>query len=270
MFDEIIACLDGSPLAEKILPVARGMVAAMKARLAVLRVVRDTDELAAEENYMRERAHAYGAQMRLLVSNDPASAIIEEIERRPGAIPAMTTHGRTAWAEAILGSVALNVIRGAGRPVLLYRPRPEGLPTAAKISTLVVALDGGEFAEKMLPIAIEMSKSLNSKLMLVQALRIGSSEPATLTPLRGDILESSYLHKLAAEIEKAHGIEPDWDVLHGEPADAICRYVAGMRDSMLAMTSHARRGLKKAFFGSVAAQCIRTAGLPILIHWPKH
>jgi len=242
----------------------------MGAKLAVLRVVLDADELAAEESYMRERACAFGAQMRFLVSNDPASAIIAELERRPGAIPAMTTHGRTAWAEALLGSVALNVIRGAGRPVLLYRPRPEGLPTPAKISTLVVALDGGKFAEKMLPIAIEMSKSLNSKLMLVQVLPTVSPLSATPKPPQGDILESSYLHSKVAEIKKGHDIEPDWDVLHGEPADAICRYVSGMRDAMLAMTSHARRGLKRAFFGSVAAQCVRTTELPILIHWPKN
>jgi len=257
-------------LAEKILPLARGIATPMKAKLAVLRVVLDADELAAEEKYLRERAHAYGAQMRFLISNDPPSAIIAELERHPGAIPAMTTHGRTAWAEAILGSVALNVIREAGRPVLLFRPRREDLPTPEKISTLVVPLDGGEFAETMLPIAIGMSKSLNAKLMLVQALPIGGAEPATLTAMRGDLLESSYLHKLAAEIEREHGIEPDWDVLHGEPADAVCRYVSGMRDAMLAMTSHARRGLNRAFFGSVAAQCIRAAGLPILVYWPKH
>jgi nucleotide-binding universal stress UspA family protein len=57
-------------------------------------------------------------------------------------------------------------------------------------------------------------------------------------------------------------------VLHGEAGDAICRYVNGMQNTMLAMTSHARGGLERALLGSVAATCIRKAGVPMLIYWP--
>ncbi len=49
MFDEIIACLDGSSLAEQILPLARGITAPRGGRLTLLRIVQHTDELAAEE-----------------------------------------------------------------------------------------------------------------------------------------------------------------------------------------------------------------------------
>jgi nucleotide-binding universal stress UspA family protein len=60
-------------------------------------------------------------------------------------------------------------------------------------------------------------------------------------------------------------IKPSWDVLHGEAGDAICRYVNGMEATLLAMTSHARGGLERALLGSVAATCIRKAGVPMLI-----
>jgi nucleotide-binding universal stress UspA family protein len=176
----------------------------------------------------------------------------------------MTTHGRSAWGEALLGSVALKVIRGARRPVLLYRPRSDSSATPAKITTLVVMLDGSKFSEKILPGAIEMAKSINSRIMLVQAL---PTERAALPS--GDVLESSYLQSKAAEIKRNHEIEPSWDVLHGEAGDAICRYVNGMQDTALAMTSHARGGLERVVFGSVASTCIRDARVPILIYWPE-
>jgi nucleotide-binding universal stress UspA family protein len=267
MFDEILVCLDGSPLAEKILPLAQGIASAKGSTVILLRVVRDSEELSAEESYMRERAGVFSAPMRFLISPDPASAIIDELEKNPRAIAAITTHGRTAWGEALLGSVALKVIRGARRPVLLYRARSDSSSAPAKITNLVVALDGSEFSEKIVPAAIAMAKSLNSRIMLVQALPAESAHARANLPL-GDVLESSYLQTKAAEIKKRYQIEPNWDVLHGEAGDAICRYVNGMENTLLAMTSHARGGLERAFLGSVAAACIRKAGVPMLIYWP--
>jgi len=50
-----------------------------------------------------------------------------------------------------------------------------------------------------------------------------------------DIVESSYLHRKAAEIQARHGIEAQWEVLHGEPSDALCRYLKDMPETLLAM-----------------------------------
>ena len=269
MFDEILVCLDGSAIAEKILPLAQEIASRKGAKVILLRVVADSKELLTEESYMRQQAGLFHVPFRFLIASDPAVAIIEELAKNPRATAALTTHGRTAWKEALLGSVALKVIRGARRPVLLYRPRSESSATPAKITTLVVTLDGSQFSERILPPAIEMAKSINSRIILVQALPTESAAQAVKAALpSGDVLESSYLQGKAAEIKKKYEIEPSWDVLHGEAGDAICRYVNGMQDTALAMTSHARGGLERVVFGSVAATCIRHAGVPILIYWP--
>lgn len=268
MFDQIFVCLDGSPSAEKILPLAQGIAKAKGANLVLLRVVEDTSKIASEERYMRERAALFGGQIRFLVSPDPGAAIVGELAMNSGAIPALTTHGRTAWAEALFGSVALKLIRGAGRPVLVYRPLPHDMRAPAKISTVMIALDGNELSERILPFAVEIAKPLAARLLLVQVLRPGGQQTPPLREIKTDLLESSYLHAKAAEVRQEYDIEADWDVLHGEPGDAICRYISGMRDTLLAMTSHARGGLKRAVFGSVAAECIRNGGAPMLIYWP--
>ena len=265
MFDKIFVCLDGSALAAKILPLAEGVAKATGAAIALLRVVKDNGEMAAEESYMGNQANLCGAQIRFLLSHDPPAAIVEELTKNPQAMPVMTTHGRTAWVEALLGSVALQVIRGAKRPVLLHCPLPDHPEAPAKIVTVVVALDGSKFSERIIPSAVELAKAFGARLLLVQALPQRSS-----ITLQGDVLESSYLHAEADEIKKKYGIDADWDVLHGEAGDAICRYVDGMQDTLLAMTSHARSGLERALVGSVAASCIRHAGVPILIYWPEN
>jgi len=267
MFDDILACLDGSSLAEKILPLERGIAAAKGGKLTLLRVVADVDDLSSEENYLRDCARQYCAQLSFLVSSDPANAIAAELASNPNAIAALTTHGRTAWAEAILGSVAHLVLREAKRPVLLFRPLEKD-DAPKQITTVVVALDGNELSEKMIPYAVEAAKALSAKLLLIEALPVQSPLPPLSAHERSDILESSYLHRKANEIKSTQGINPQWEVLHGEPADAICRYVKGMPETLLAMTTRGRSGLERAFLGSVTAACLRHAGVPLLLYWP--
>jgi nucleotide-binding universal stress UspA family protein len=270
MFDNIFVCLDGSPLAEKILPLAQGVAKRTGATIALLRVVENNKEILAEESYMRKLAGGFAAQVRFLLSRDPAASIIEELAKNPGAMPAMTTHGRTALAQALLGSVAFRVIKGAKRPVILYCPLDKNTDEPKKVSTLAVALDGSEFSEKIMPFAAEMAKSLAARLLLIQALPL--HPPIQPGPDQETIvmLESSYLRQKSAVIKRTHGIAADWEVLHGEPADAICRYLKGMPDTMLAISTHARRGLEQLILGSVAGSCIRHAGVPILIYWPEY
>ena len=50
MFDEILACLDGSQLAQEILPLAHGITAVTSTTLTLIRVVADAEELAEEES----------------------------------------------------------------------------------------------------------------------------------------------------------------------------------------------------------------------------
>jgi nucleotide-binding universal stress UspA family protein len=269
MLDEIFACLDGSALAETILPLAQGLAAAAGARLTLLRVVGDQDEITGEGSELLDCARRYRGQPKFLIAPDPAQAIANEIESRPGALATMTSHGRTAWTEALMGSVALSVIQRSRRPVIIYRSDSTDQESPDSIRTIAVALDGRAFSERIIPPAVELAKSIGAKLLLLQVLPAGFSNSNVPNVPAGDVIESSYLRSKAAEIEKAYGIESNWDVLHGEPGDAISGYVAGISSTLLAMTSHARSGLQKAILGSVAAECIRKSGAPVLIYWPK-
>jgi nucleotide-binding universal stress UspA family protein len=169
VFDELIVCLDGSSVAEKMIPLAHGLTQATGGKLVFLRVVEDAAEISAEEEYLTVCARQYGAQLRFAVSADPAEAIRTELVREPRAIAALTTHGRAAWAEAIMGSVAFRVLRESKRPVLLFRPQGKTDEVSRRITSVAVTLDGNEFSEKIIPHAIRAVRSLSARLLLLQA-----------------------------------------------------------------------------------------------------
>lgn len=268
MFDEIIVCLDGSSLAETILPLARAVTKPSRGKLTLLRVVGDQAELAAEESYLRDCARQYAARLSFAVSADPAAAITAELNENPQAIAAITTHGRTAWAEAILGSVAFRVIRESQRPVLVHRPIEPTRDAPKKIDSVMIALDGNALSEKIIPSAVQAARSLSAKLVLVQVLPVRSPVARLPSHEQTDVSESAYVHRKAAEIKSHYGLDAQWDVLHGDPAEAICRYVGNSPNTLLAMTTHARPGIERALLGSVAGACVRHAAVPLLLYWP--
>lgn len=274
MTKEIIACLDGSEFAEAILPYAVGVSRSLGADLSLLTIVGDGEAPVATRDYLKRLADHYAARAKIKKSTaDAASAILEELQERPFSLPVMTTHGRTGMLEALLGSVAVRVVRGADRPVLLYHPRPEVSvkigDTAVRFTSVVAALDGQDFAKKIIPHAAELASALKARLELVQALPQGDGNRKIPAELRGDVLESSYVQHEANDARRKYGVEVDGEVLHGQPAGAIIRYVKGRPDALLAMTSHARSGLERSIFGSVAMDCLRRAGVPMLVYWPR-
>jgi nucleotide-binding universal stress UspA family protein len=269
MIDGIVACLDGSAHAEAILPYARGIAKALAVPLTLLGVAESSGAFDDVERYLDRLARSIGALKKAAAATNAADAILSELRKNPRSLPALTTHGRTAVMEALFGSVALAVIRGINRPVLVYRPqlRPAS-DQPARIQTVIAALDGSEFSAKILPFAAKLAKLLDARFVLVQALK---SLPRHLPPaglVGKDLLESSFLKATAREVKRKFGAESDWEVLHGSAAEAISNYAGQQSDCILAMTSRGRAGLEMTLLGSVSRECLRHAGVPVLLYWP--
>ena len=107
-----------------------------------------------------------------------------------------------------------------------------------------------------------------ARQLLLQALPIHPQLPASENDPKPDVVESSYLHRKAADIKEAYGIEPQWEVLHGEPVDALRRHLNDMPETMLAMTTHGRGPIERTVLGSVAGACVRHVRVPLLLYWP--
>jgi nucleotide-binding universal stress UspA family protein len=137
------------------------------------------------------------------------------------------------------------------------------------VDNVTVALDGSRFAERIVPYAVKAAQSLSARLRLIQTLPVVPPSIPAVETASSDILESAYLHRKAAEIKTASGMEVDWEVLHGEAGGAICRYVSDSPETLLALTTHARPALQRMALGSVAGTCVRNSRVPLLIYWPR-
>ena len=156
MFRTVLVPLDGSPLAEQALPYAREVAQRFQAKLVLLQVVplvgqaaalgfAGTSELAhttppdiealsealgAEvrraEGYLGETARKLqeaGLEVEWEVRRGvPAAEIIACARDRGVDLIAISTHGRSGLGRLIFGSVADEVLRKSGLPILLIKP----------------------------------------------------------------------------------------------------------------------------------------------------
>jgi nucleotide-binding universal stress UspA family protein len=143
MYKRILVALDGSPLAEQVLPHVDALVAKFGCHVTLVRAISSRERIIAAETPFtfvdptpiidaeREEAEAYlGACAKRLNSQglpaqyeclegSPAEVIAELARQLAIDLIAMTTHGRSGLARVLLGSVAAGVVQNTPCPVLL-------------------------------------------------------------------------------------------------------------------------------------------------------
>ena len=137
MFKKILVPLDGSPLAEAILPQVTELARALGAEVLLLRVaiahvfpgVDPTDEEVRVVHEAEEYVEALAGKLAdkgvrvgtAVRYGKAAGEIINHITDNKMDLVAMSTHGRSGLSRLVMGSVAEEVVRNAGVPVLLMR-----------------------------------------------------------------------------------------------------------------------------------------------------
>ncbi|SDN56140.1 Nucleotide-binding universal stress protein, UspA family [Halomonas shengliensis] len=179
----------------------------------------------------------------------------------------MSAHGRRPVPEMLIGSVTAGVVRRAPRPVFLCGPRyaPD---RHERVETIMVCVDGSRLSEAILPHALALSARFGARLQLLQVIDVSAAAAVPRDGGHADVMESGYLHGLARRLGHEHGVEVDWEVLHGDPADAIVGYLADSHNAMLAMTTHGRSGLSQVVAGSVSHEVLHEACCPVAVYRP--
>ncbi len=148
MFQKILVCLDGSKLAEQIMPYVTEQAAQFGSSLVLLQVVSlsaiptptgiesvpmavpDTllkDAEMAAMSYLSELAGPLrdkGLKVQCVTMiGHPAETIVSYADENKIDLVALATHGRSGLKRMVFGSVADFVVRKSGRPILLIKPR---------------------------------------------------------------------------------------------------------------------------------------------------
>lgn len=299
MFEKILVPLDGSPLAESILPYVKVLAKGLGSQVLLLHAAeassldhRDPElepYTAQTLERIRPLAESYlervtqelrrdGIQAEAKLVQGRAEEEIEGCAEGEGVdLIAMSTHGRSGLARWVVGSTADRVLRSVECPLLLVRPRDEETAgaDAGRLSRIVVPLDGSPAAETVLTFAEELARALELEVTLIQVISVETTiQFGPMTPdtwpvpnnvlQRMDVVASGYLAGIAKELEH-RGLSPQWEVLRGSPAHRVVEFARDAPDCLVAMTTHGRSGFRRWILGSVADHVVRNTGEPVLV-----
>jgi nucleotide-binding universal stress UspA family protein len=298
MYTRMLIPLDGSKLAENVLPYARTLARALELRVELLSVVdsmdfartanaghvRDFDpliEAATQEGtrYLEVIARSFGGtKVSYAVERGVADKIIiDSAASDKDTLIAMATRGRSGIHRWLMGSVAEKVLRGATNPLLLVRGDEEGKNEGeAALKSIVVPLDGSRLAESVLPRAMELAKKLSLEIVLTRAYQIPLSAAyagaeAAYIPNQDALLNlvreeaGAYLEEKVNELHQ-NGVEKlSHILLVGSGADEIIDLARSTPDNLIAMCTHGRSGVKRWALGSVTEKVVRHSGDPVLV-----
>jgi nucleotide-binding universal stress UspA family protein len=135
MYDRILVPLDGSEMAEGIMPHIEAVAAGHQAEVILFQVLPATGtiaDVAAEQRYeadeylggVEKRLSEKGINVRYSIRHgaDAAAEIVDYADVNDIDLIAMSTHGRSGIGRWVFGGVASKVLRGTNKPILLIRP----------------------------------------------------------------------------------------------------------------------------------------------------
>jgi nucleotide-binding universal stress UspA family protein len=296
MYQQILVPLDGSAVAESILPTVTTFAGIVGAELLLLGVVEPTEPIEAvselagavgeRDQQAAEHAEAYlvGVTRRLkaaavpvhhrVLIGAPAEAILQA-----GAttdLIAMATHGRSGIGRWVYGSVADKVLQAASVPVLLVRASAEGPVVARPPRRIVVPLDGSTLAEQVLPIASELASRTGGRLYLVQSVAwaiqtvgeypygYGAAIDVASLLAAAEQQAQTYLNEVARQLQQQE-LPAEVAVRTVAATEAIIDIVTEHDADLIVMSSHGRGGLQRWVLGSVADRVLHVAPVPVLI-----
>ena len=305
MYGKIVVPLDGSELAEGVIPHVAEVIRNRGSHvclLTVAQVARITtsvlpDLLSASSNTREERARVekeLTTYLRAIAGKlEPAAAEVQvnvrfgrpadEILAFAGDADAdlivMSSHGRSGISRWVLGSVVDRVLHGAVYPILIVHAKPrQADPTYQHI---LVPLDGSELAEQVLPHVRALIRPGYTRIDLISVLANGFSD-RTITLLtssppglqlsttalsKAEVQLTAYLRSVAATLREREATV-NTSVKHGSPAEEILTHAAEVNADLICMTAHGLSGVSRWMYGNVASKVLQGSHCPVLLVRP--
>ena len=295
MFQRILVPLDGSKLAESVLPAVSFFAEKFSATVLLFHAI----EQSARKTIHGEPHLATAAEAEAYLSDiaaritrphvnvtkhvhtvqqvDVARSINEHAVEHQIDLVVLCAHGRGGWRDMLVGNIAQQVISGGTTPVLFISPEKSGNAPAYACRKILLPLDGTPHHEPALPVAQAIARAFGAALRLVNVVpTVGtlSAERAgagTLLPnAMSEILELAqrgaveYLQGVVKSLT-ASGVQVSAEVARGEPATAILDAEKRAGVDLVLLATHGLTAAAAFWSGSVTPKVLARSNAPVLL-----
>jgi nucleotide-binding universal stress UspA family protein len=289
-FSEIVVAFDGSGPSQRASAFAIALAAREGAHLAFCSAVSPvTSYVAAIEGSPADlksarraleedaRGHCLEAMSRaaaqgvdassVVLDGDPAGEILRLAQSLCATAIVVGTHGRRGIARAVLGSVAVAIVRGARVPVFVVGPQA----AIDRDGPILVAVDASPAARDAVRIAGDLAVSQRTSL---QVVHVFDDRDVNRIPDRPgydpDVARREAMTLASDELEdvtdglRKENIAFASEMCEGDPVAEIVAAAARVNARFIVTGTHGGDALDRLFFGSVAEPLLRVAPVPVM------
>jgi nucleotide-binding universal stress UspA family protein len=287
-FTRILLPLDGSRLAEAVIPAARSLAEKLGARLLLLHVLeRDAPEAvhgephlgSAEEAlaYLERHGHdlrrqgvAVESHVHVRPVEDVAEAIDAHTHELDADLIAMCAHGRSNLRTRLMGSIAERILRGGSVHILLRtvdRPDPVGF----RLRNMLVPIDFGHDVAAALSAARALARPYGAAVTLLAAPEPAAPATSRLLPATSALTREYEIddlrRRMAGLIDRVRAELGDVRSVVADqlPTGAILAAADSLPADLIVLVTDAHGGLSSWYDPSTAQELLRRTDLTLLL-----
>ena len=295
MFQHLLVPLDGSPIAEAVVPTAAAIAVQSGARVTLLHVVeRHAPQQVHGARHLTgpEEAAAYLAEVARTgfptacrvtqhvheerVSDVALSLVSHEDEMGPDLV-VLCAHGGWRLRDFFSGNIGQQVVREGVVPVLLRRPSPEGCVSAFPFRRILAPLDGKPEHEAALAPAADLARlgpgevHLLSVVPTTETLTGAYAATGTLLPEATremlDMVQQTTGEYLRAQVERlaAQGIAAQATIARGGAEEHIVEVANRTGADLIALGTHGRAGTEAFWARSLPQRLMHALQVSFLL-----
>jgi nucleotide-binding universal stress UspA family protein len=294
MFSEILVPLDGSSLAECVLPHVVAVATSFDAVAVLLRVLGQehaegsgspADPVgwhlaeAAAQSYLQEVADGLaGSEVSaetVILQGAPAERVLELARERGFGLIVLSSHGQSGLSGWNVSSVVQKIILRARQSVMIVRAYQPGIERGgvARYRRILVPLDGSQRAECALPVAALLAEANRGTILLTHVVH-EPEMPRQTKPTEEDldlaerlverntVEAKAYLDRLRRRLSADAQARL---LVGGDVATTLQDAVESEEADLVVLSAHGYSGAPRRTYGSITAGFIAYGTTPLLI-----
>jgi nucleotide-binding universal stress UspA family protein len=293
VFRRILLLVDSPSSAQDVLAIGQAFAARFGSSLLLLHVMGATSSwraYATAEEWISARAAslcAEGYAVDILVRGGQVAGALAAVaaEQRVDLI-VLGRHGRDQESKAPVNDhldINARMIAHVAVPFLVISPNVYAAAALRCLSdpehtrcAIAVALDGGEFAERALPIAVEIARGLDQHLHLVRVVppMIPDAPAGATSAIRRMAIQTlfadvhmahEYLTEVRRTVVATTPVHVQKRVLIGKTVEKLLEAASPTEVGLLVLTTHGRGAFARVVMESVTTAVLQDSRVPLLI-----